>query len=543
MGNCMGNSAGGKKKGGGGAGGGGAGGYTNADKHGYVPPHPHASPPPVYEPKPREDMNMAHSHGRANAANTVLGRVTEDVHKLYILGRELGRGQFGVTHLAVERSTNLQYACKSISKRKLVSKEDIEDVRREIAIMHHLSGHPNIVEIKGSYEDKNSVHLVMELCAGGELFDRIIERGHYTEKAAAAVIRTILHVVKKCHDLGVIHRDLKPENFLLATKAEDAPLKATDFGLSVFFKPGDILTDIVGSAYYVAPEVLKRHYSCEADIWSCGVILYILLCGVPPFWAETEQGIFDAVLKGHIDFKSEPWPKISDGAKDCVLRMLKMDLKQRVTATEALNHPWVREDGEAPDQVIDNTVLRRLQNFSVMNRLKKAALKIIAQNLSEEEISGLKKLFALMDADNNGTITFEELKAGLAKLGAQLAESEVRALMNAADVDGNGTIDYEEFIAATMQMNKLEKEENMWAAFGHFDTDHSGFITADELRAVLVQNNVGDLDSITEIIDEIDQDKDGKINYEEFVGMMRAGTEMQRGSLRDRSLHKVLGLP
>mgnify|MGYP002775920453 CR=1 FL=1 len=135
-------------------------------------------------------------------------------------------------------------ACKSIAKRKLLSNEDIEDVRREIQIMHHLTGQPNIVELKGAYEDRSSVHLVMELCAGGELFDRIIAKGKYTERAAASLFRTIIEVIQTCHSLGVMHRDIKPENFLFLNKAEDSPLKTTDFGLSVFFKPGKTVVGI-----------------------------------------------------------------------------------------------------------------------------------------------------------------------------------------------------------------------------------------------------------------------------------------------------------
>ena len=215
----------------------------------------------------------------------VLGRPMEDVKSSYSLGKELGRGQFGVTHLCTQKATGQQFACKTIAKRKLVNKEDIEDVRREVQIMHHMTGQPNIVELKGAYEDKHSVHLVMELCAGGELFDRIIAKGHYSERAAASLLRTIVQIIHTCHSMGVIHRDLKPENFLLLNKDENSPLKATDFGLSVFYKPGEVFKDIVGSAYYIAPEVLKRKYGPEADIWSIGVMLYILLCGVPPFWA------------------------------------------------------------------------------------------------------------------------------------------------------------------------------------------------------------------------------------------------------------------
>ncbi|RZR73111.1 hypothetical protein BHM03_00020285 [Ensete ventricosum] len=314
------------------------------------------------------------------AIGPVLGRPMEDVCATYSLGKELGRGQFGVTHLCTHKDTGEKLACKTIAKRKLANKEDIEDVRREVQIMYHLAGQPNIVELKGAYEDKQSVHLVMELCAGGELFDRVIAKGHYTERAAASLLRTIVEIVHTCHSMGVMHRDLKPENFLLLNKDEDAPLKATDFGLSVFFKQGEVFKDIVGSAYYIAPEVLKRAYGPEADIWSIGVMLYIFLCGVPPFWAD---------------------------------------------------HPWIKEDGEAPDTPLDNAVLNRLKQFRAMNQFKKAALRVIAGCLSEEEIRGLKEMFKNMDSDNSGTITLEELKQGLAKQGTKLSEYEVKQLMEA----------------------------------------------------------------------------------------------------------------
>ncbi|WZZ38194.1 hypothetical protein YC2023_034453 [Brassica napus] len=361
----------------------------------------------------------------------VLGRPMEDVKSSYSLGKELGRGQFGVTHLCTQKATGQQFACKTIAKRKLVNKEDIEDVRREVQIMHHMTGQPNIVELKGAYEDKHSVHLVMELCAGGELFDRIIAKGHYSERAAASLLRTIVQIIHTCHSMGVIHRDLKPENFLLLNKDENSPLKATDFGLSVFYKPGEVFKDIVGSAYYIAPEVLKRKYGPEADIWSIGVMLYILLCGVPPFWAESENGIFNAILKSHVDFSSDPWPSISPQAKDLVKKMLNSDPKQRLTAAQVLNHPWIKEDGEAPDVPLDNAVMSRLKQFKAMNNFKKVALRVIAGCLSEEEIMGLKEMFKGMDTDSSGTITLEELRQGLAKQGTRLSEYEVQQLMEA----------------------------------------------------------------------------------------------------------------
>ncbi|CAK0786958.1 Calcium-dependent protein kinase 2 [Coccomyxa viridis] len=463
----------------------------------------------------------AASTAKDRLTESVLNKQTEDVNDLYTLGKVLGRGQFGITRLATDKKTGKDFACKSIAKRKLLSKEDVEDVRREVQIMHHLKGHDNIVTLVGAFEDKANVHLVMELCSGGELFDRIVARGHYTEKDAAALVRTIVSVVAHCHLLGVVHRDLKPENFLLSTKDDDAPLKATDFGLSVFYKPGEMFTDVVGSAYYVAPEVLKRRYGKEADIWSCGVILYILLSGVPPFWGETEQQIFDAVAKGHIDFKTDPWPNVSSEAKDAVRVMLQQDPKKRATANEILQHSWMRENGTASDRPLDNVIVKRMQGFLHMNKLKKEALKVMAAGMSPEEIAGLRSLFQSLDVDKSGTVTLDELREGLAKQGSPITQKEVEALMESIDVDATGSIDYDEFLAATMNMSQLQMEENMYRAFQHFDTDNSGTISQAELREAL-RRLPGDLDkNIDEILAEVDKDKNGEVDYEEFCEMMR----------------------
>ncbi|GAB4853007.1 Calcium-dependent protein kinase 4 [Ancistrocladus abbreviatus] len=474
---------------------------------------------PVHSPMAKDGVMR---RGNDNQAYYVLGHKTANIRDLYTLSCKLGQGQFGTTYLCTEISTGKEYACKSISKRKLISKEDVEDVRREIQIMHHLAGHKNIVMIKGAYEDPLYVHIVMELCSGGELFDRIIQRGHYSERKAAELTKIIVGVVETCHSLGVMHRDLKPENFLLVNKDDDFSLKAIDFGLSVFFKPGQIFTDVVGSPYYVAPEVLLKHYGPEADVWTAGVILYILLSGVPPFWAETQQGIFDAVLKGYIDFESDPWPLISDSAKDLIRRMLCSRPLERLTAHQVLCHPWICENGVAPDRALDPAVLSRLKQFSAMNKLKKMALRVIAESLSEEEIAGLKEMFKSMDTDNSGAITFEELKAGLRRNGSTLKDTEIRDLMDAADVDNSGTIDYGEFIAATIHLNKLEREEHLVAAFQYFDKDGSGYITIDELQQACAEHGMEDA-FLEDIIREVDQDNDGTIDYGEFVAMMQKG--------------------
>ncbi|KAF3646609.1 Calcium-dependent protein kinase 4 [Capsicum annuum] len=452
----------------------------------------------------------------------VLPYQTPRIGEYYTLGKKLGQGQFGTTYLCSENATGLEYACKSIPKRKLFCKEDYEDVWREIQIMHHLSEHPYVVRIKGTYEDNVFVHIVMEVCKGGELFDRIVQKGHFTEKKAAQLVKTIVKVVEACHSLGVMHRDLKPENFLFDSSDEDAKLKATDFGLSIFYKPGQYFSDVVGSPYYVAPEVLHKYYGPEIDVWSAGVILYILLSGVPPFWAETDNGIFKQILKGKIDFESEPWPQISDSAKDLVKKMLTRDPRARLTAHQVLCHPWIVDDNVAPDRPLGSAVLSRLKQFYDMNKFKKMALRVIAERLSEEEIGGLRQLFKMIDTDNSGTITYEELKHGLKRVGSDLTEAEIKALMSAADFDNNGTIDYGEFIAATLHLNKMEREENLLAAFSYFDKDGSGYITIDELQQAFQEFGLGDV-KLEEIIKEIDIDNDGRIDYGEFATMMRKG--------------------
>ncbi|GAA0183667.1 non-receptor serine/threonine protein kinase [Lithospermum erythrorhizon] len=186
-------------------------------------------------------------------------------------------------------------------------------------------------------------------------------------------------------------------------------------------------------------------------------------------------------------------------------------------------HPWIKEI--ASDKPIDSAVLSRMKQFRAMNKLKQLALKVIAENLSEEEIKGLKSMFTNIDTDQSGTITYEELKSGLARLGSKLSEAEVKQLMEAADVDGNGSIDYIEFITATMHRHRLERDEHLYKAFQHFDKDHSGFITRDELATAMKEYGMGNNDTIREIIAEVDTDNDGNINYEEFVAMMRGGTQ------------------
>ncbi|KAM0840838.1 hypothetical protein ACQ4PT_059391 [Festuca glaucescens] len=465
----------------------------------------------------------------------------------YVLGKELGRGEFGVTRRCRDAATGESLACKTIrrhrrgaqrkpaggaeaaAKAAAAAAAHAADVRREVAIMRRMSsrGGAAVVRLREAREDPDgAVHLLMDLCEGGELFDRIVARGHYSERAAAKIFRTIVDVIQLCHSNGVIHRDLKPENFLFANKSEDSPLMVIDFGLSVFFSPGDRFTEVVGSAYYMAPEVLKRSYGQEVDVWSAGVILYILLCGVPPFWGDNDEKIAQAILRGCIDFSREPWPRVSATAKDLICRMLDPDPTTRLTAPQVLEHPWLKNADTAPNVSLGEAVRARLQQFSAMSKFKKKALGVVARNMPVEELDKYVQMFHLMDKDKNGNLSLEELMEGLHINGQPVPESEIRMLLEAADTDGNGTLDCDEFVTVSLHLKKMTNDEYLTAAFRYFDKDGSGFIELDELRQELGPNE----QAILEIIRDVDTDQDGRISYQEFELMMKSGTDWRNGS-------------
>lgn len=259
----------------------------------------------------------------------------------YVLGGQLGWGQFGVIRACSDKLTGEVLACKSIAKDRLVTPDDFCSIKLEIEIMTRLSGHPNVVDLKAVYEDEDFVHLVMELCAGGELFHRLEKYGRFSEFEACVLFKHLMQVVKYCHDNGIVHRDLKPENILLATKSSSSPIKLADFGLATYIKQGQNLHGTVGSPFYIAPEVLAGGYNQAADVWSAGVILYILLSGMPPFGGKTKSKIFDAVRAAELRFLPDVWDHISVSARELITGMLCVDPSKRLTAAQVLAHPWV----------------------------------------------------------------------------------------------------------------------------------------------------------------------------------------------------------
>ncbi|GAA0186443.1 non-receptor serine/threonine protein kinase [Lithospermum erythrorhizon] len=404
----------------------------------------------------------------------------------------------------------------------------VEDVKREVKIMKALAGHENVVQFYNAFEDDSYVYIVMELCEGGELLDRILAKkdGRYTEKDAAIVVRQMLKVAAECHLHGLVHRDMKPENFLLKSTKVDSPLKATDFGLSDFIRPGRKFKDIVGSAYYVAPEVLRRRSGPESDVWSIGVITYILLCGRRPFWDKTEDGIFKEVIRNKPDFRRKPWPTISTSAKDFVKKLLVNDPHARLTAAQALSHPWVREGGIASDIPLDISVLYNMRQFVTYSRLKRFALRALASTLDDQELANLRDQFDAIDVDKSGTISLEEMRQALAKdLPWRLKDSRVTEILQAIDSNIDGLVDFSEFVAATLHVHQLEEhnssvwQEKSQAAFKKFDVDGDGYITPDELKM-----HTGLKGSIDPLLDEADIDKDGKISLSEFRRLLRTAS-------------------
>ncbi|XP_022952423.1 CDPK-related protein kinase-like [Cucurbita moschata] len=452
------------------------------------------------------------------------------------VGEEVGRGHFGYTCSARFKKGELkgqQVAVKVIPKAKMTTAIAIEDVRREVKILRALTGRTNLVQFYEAFEDHDNVYIVMELCEGGELLDRILSRGgKYSEEDAKAVMVQILTVVAFCHLQGVVHRDLKPENFLYTSKDENAQLKAIDFGLSDFVKPDERLNDIVGSAYYVAPEVLHRSYGTEADVWSIGVIAYILLCGSRPFWARTESGIFRAVLKADLSFDEGPWPSLSSEAKDFVKRLLNKDPRKRLTAAQALSHPWIRNYNGAKVP-IDILIFKLMRVYMRSSSLRKAALRAVSKTLTVDELSYLKEQFELLEPNKNGFITLETIKMGLAKHATD-AMNESRTLdflanLNTLQYRG---MDFEEFCAAALSIHQLEAldrwEQHARCAYEIFEKNGNRAIVIEELASEL---GLGPAIPLHVVLQDWIRHTDGKLSFLGFVKLLHG--------VSSRSLAKV----
>ncbi|KAJ9152943.1 hypothetical protein P3X46_026447 [Hevea brasiliensis] len=441
------------------------------------------------------------------------------------VGEEVGRGHFGYTCSARFKKGDRkgqQVAVKVIPKSKMTTAIAVEDVRREVKILKALTGHRNLVQFHDAFEDFDNVYIVMELCEGGELLDRILSRGgKYSEDDAKAVLAQILNVVAFCHLQGVVHRDLKPENFLYTSKDEHSQLKVIDFGLSDFVRPDERLNDIVGSAYYVAPEVLHRSYTTEADVWSIGVIGYILLCGSRPFWARTESGIFRAVLKADPSFDEAPWPSLSPEAKDFVKRLLNKDPRKRMTAAQALSHPWIRNHNDVKVP-LDILIFRLMKAYMRSSSLRKAALRALSKTLTVDELHYLKEQFALLEPNYNGSITLENLRMALMKNATDaMKDSHIPDILSSLNALQYRRMDFEEFCAAALSVYQLEAldhwEQRARCAYELFDKDGNRAIVIEELASEL---GLGPSVPVHAVLNDWIRHTDGKLSFHGFVKLL-----------------------
>mmetsp|Transcript_6026 Transcript_6026/g.18162 ORF Transcript_6026/g.18162 Transcript_6026/m.18162 type:complete len:512 (+) Transcript_6026:39-1574(+) len=462
-----------------------------------------------------------------HAMRKILEDPNEDLAERYQLQQKVGEGNYGAVFRAQDSSTGEVVAVKRLPKSKILSDGDMYSVRKEIGILRDLRGHEHIVRFDAAYEDPYFVYVVLELCRGGDMFHNLLKKGRYSERDAADICRSILSVAAYCHSRGVMHRDLKPDNFLFDSEGEDARLKATDFGLSARFKPGERLHDACGTPLFVAPEVLKKDFDEKGDIWSIGVILYLMLSGRLPFNGRTVKESLTATLKGRYDMDGSEWSSVSYDAKDCIAKMLTYDPELRPSAAEMLEHPWIKLGGTASDEYVLQAVFNNLRDFSEMNKLKKRAIQLMVTNLEASDIAKIREEFEAADIDNTGTLTVGEMKAVLRKVKADISEEELSRIWAAYDIDENGHLDYSEFLTATTDHNKVNNIANIERAFCQLDKDGDGKLTKEEIFGALKDFNVSESD-VHEIIEECDRNGDNTINYAEFVHMMTSSTGREK---------------
>jgi len=303
----------------------------------------------------------------------------EEVGKYYDIQQKLGTGSFAVVKKAVRKADSKEFAIKVIKKNKL-NADELAVVHDEVEIMHKIS-HTNCVTLFEMFETKTKLYMVMELLTGGELFDRIVAKGSYSEKEASIVIKSIASAIEYLHKSGVVHRDLKPENLIYLNKTDDSPIKITDFGLAKFRANQNVdMHTACGTPGYVAPEVLKgEKYDKAVDLWSLGVILYILLCGFPPFYHQNTNMLYKQIKKGEYDFPDPYWTDISDPAKQLVRGLLTVDPKKRMSATDVLAHPWIAGKA-ASAKAFDSSHTNRLKLLQARRKLKRTVRTIMAVN-------------------------------------------------------------------------------------------------------------------------------------------------------------------
>lgn len=462
----------------------------------------------------------------------------------YRLGRMLGSGRiyagtFGKVYEAVHLASGTKRAVKIID-RDLLPETLFGSMISEVEILKSLvpstQDHPHIIKVYEVIVESDYVNVVFELCTGGELFRKITATKKFSEETVAEYMQQILSAVAYCHERHIVHRDLKPENIVFESAAAGAMLKIVDFGTGVKLCSQSSLSEARGTVlpmqrYYLAPEVSSGHYDEKCDLWSCGVILYILLSGQPPLTREVN--FMCEKLKNGLELKgkrhSEPvWETVSDAAKDFLRQILAINPHDRPSARALLQHPWLQSVGKRGSEATlsEQEMLQRLNDFNVhpmqSYKLKQAALTLIAaQFTSVHETERLRRKFVEMDVNKDGRLSREELMKGYSTLGFK-SSVDVEKIMQECDSDRSGFIDYTEFITATMNWQQALCDYQIEAAFSAFDQDHNGKIEISEVKKVFEASKIDENDPIwQDIMKEMDVNGDGVIDLREFRQMMK----------------------
>ena len=456
--------------------------------------------------------------------------------KIYIKKKLLGSGAFGEVWLVRHKDLERDFAMKIIKKRKNKSNEE-KEILNEIEILKKLD-HPKILKIIDFYSKVKKYYIITEYCPEGELFNEIIKVGRFDEGQTAFIINQILKAISYCHRNQIIHRDIKPENIMITKREKNGCLqvKLIDFGTAKIFEKGQSENRYVGSSYYMAPEVLKRKYDEKCDLWSIGVILYILLTGRPPFDGNDDEEILKNVEIGVYDKSSYPFPSLSSYAKDLINKLLQYDAKKRISAEEALEHQWFKTaEFKKKDKVntipheLAKQLISNMTKYKSNNMLKCAVVAYLVHHLTNtEECMEASKLFIKIDLNSDGKIEKHELIQGFQKYWG-MSEEEVKEKVDIIfaniDTDFNGFIEYEEFVRAAVNPTIFMSQNYLKFAFNYFDRDSSGDITFEEIKKRFSQNsnyNSEKMDTeLREIFDKIDINNDGSISFFEFCKMMK----------------------
>ena len=447
---------------------------------------------------------------------------TTPISKDYTVGKTLGEGAFGAVRVGVHKMTKQKRAIKILKKSKI----DNEELRKEVDILSKLS-HPNIMQIYEVYNDETNFYIVSELCAGGELFDTIEEKGTFDEGEACKIMHQLLSGICYSHSNNIVHRDLKPENILLEEKGDsNFLLKIIDWGCAIQMKKNEKLHSADGTPYYIAPEVLEGNYDEKCDIWSSAVIFYVMLCGYPPFNGETNEEILENVKKGEYEFPPEEWDQISKEAKDLISKMLTFNPAKRISALDALQHPWFtkfKDNKSEENKSLAKTAFNNMKKFKRNRKLEQVTIGFITnQLLSKEDRMEMRKLFVEWDKNGDGVLSKEEILEGYRRTYGRIDENEIINMIKSIDMDNNGYIDYNEFLACAVSREKVLSKENLEYAFTQIDSDLSGKISVDEIRSIFAKSNNQNIDvKVFEgMLKDADANGDGEIEFEEYKNIM-----------------------